>query len=310
MKNIIKYKEGEQSWILWIKKRIKNNLNFLSITEGETGAGKSWSLLSIAYQIDKEFESRQVSFSLKEVMETINSDWFNEKKWKIIIFDEAQTDISNRSWQSLTNKLMNYLLSTFRHRNIILFMTSPYSDFLDAQTMKLMHCKFEVRGHNKREKKTLIRPKILQYNSKSKKFYEHSLYVIKNRRLNKLIYWHVPKPPQALIKPYELDKVAFTDRLNKSILDELNKVENKGEKEIKLTQSQLDHLHLFDKFHGDSQKVADYLGTTRRNVNIMVREAKMRKLKIEELEERKEKERKSAHAQPNLISKEAILPKK
>jgi len=48
MKNIIKYKEGEKSWILWIKKRIKNNLNFLAIAEGPTGIGKSWALLSIA----------------------------------------------------------------------------------------------------------------------------------------------------------------------------------------------------------------------------------------------------------------------
>jgi len=310
MKNIIKYKEGEQSWILWIKKRIKNNLNFLAITEGETGAGKSWSLLSIAYQIDKEFESRQVSFSLKQVMETINSDWFNEKKWKIIIFDEAQTEISNRSWQSLTNKLMNYLLSTFRHRNIILLMTSPYSDFLDAQTMKLMHCKFEVRGHNKKKKVTLIRPKLLQYNSKSKKFYEHSLYVIKDRKLNKLIYWYVPKPPQVLIKPYELDKVAFTDRLNKSILDELNKIENKDEKKEELTESHVDYLYLFDKFNGNTQKVAEYLGTTQRYVNKTVREAKMRKLRIENLKEQQEREQQPTHAQPNLISKEAILPKK
>ena len=112
MKNIIKYRKGEPSWITWIKKRIKNNLNFLAIAEGPTGIGKSWSLLSIAYMIDKEFEPRQTAFGFKQVMEIINSEWFKQKKWKIIIFDEAQTDISNRQWQSLTNRLMNYLLFT------------------------------------------------------------------------------------------------------------------------------------------------------------------------------------------------------
>jgi len=36
MRNIIKYKKGEHSWITWIKKRIKENLNFLAIAEGPT----------------------------------------------------------------------------------------------------------------------------------------------------------------------------------------------------------------------------------------------------------------------------------
>lgn len=233
------FREGEQSWINWIKKRIKNNLNFLAIAEGPTGIGKSWSLIRIAYDIDPTFEPRQIAFSFKQVMEIINSDWFNKKKWKIIIFDEAQTDIGNRQWQSLTNKLMNYLLSTFRHQNIILLFTSPYSDFIDTQSMKLMHCKFEVRGHNKKTKKTQIRPKLLQYNSSKKKFYYHSLYVIRNRKMRKLQKWVVNKPPEHLIKPYEDDKKKFTDRLNRDILNELQGIEHKKNKKLKKPLTEL-----------------------------------------------------------------------
>ena len=227
MRNIIKKKVGESGWVTYIKKRIRHNLNFLAIAEGPTGIGKSWMLIRVAYEIDKDFETRQVAFSFKQVMEIINSDWFKEKKWKIIIFDEAQTDISNRQWQSLTNKLMNFLLSTFRHQNIILLFSSPYSDFVDSQTMKLIHCKFEVRGHSKKRKITLVRPKLLQYNSKLKKFYEHSLYVIDKNRYNKLVFWDVNKPPQHLIEPYEKDKTEFTSRLNKDILQDLQEFADK-----------------------------------------------------------------------------------
>lgn len=234
MKNIIKWKEGEQSWVGWIKKRIDNNLNFLCLGEGATGSGKSWGMLSIAHDIDPEFEVKQVAFSFKEVMSIINSDWFKKKKWKIIIFDEAQIDISNRAWQSLMNKLFNYLLSTFRNQNIILFFTSPYSDFLDSQSMKLIHAKFEVRGHSKKTKKTTIRPKLLQYNSKLKKFYEHSLFVLRNKRMEKLVKWYVNKPPQHLIEPYEKAKREFTDKLNKSIARELENLENKDENKKEL----------------------------------------------------------------------------
>jgi len=219
------HKQGEQSFILWIKKRIENNLNLLLLTQGSTGIGKSWVELRMAYDIDNTFEIRQVAFTFREVMEILNSDWFYKKKWKIILFDEAQTDISNRQWQSLSNKLMNYLLSTFRHRNIILLFTSPYSDFLDSQSMKLMHVILDCKGWNKKTKKSLVRPKLLQYNSKLKKFYEHSLFVIKDGKTNKLINWWINKPPEHLIKPYEEKKLEFTTKLNKMILAELTSLE-------------------------------------------------------------------------------------
>ncbi len=269
MKNIIKYIPGEHSWVTWIKKRIKNNLNFIGLAEGETGIGKSWSMISIAYAIDKNFEPRQVAFSFKQIMEIITSDWFDKKEWKVIVFDEAQCDISNRAWQSLTNKLMNYLLSTFRHRNVILLFTSPYIDFLDSQTMKLIHCKFEIRGHSRKTNKTHIRPKLLQYNSKLKKFYEHSLFVIRGGKVNKLVHWYIVKPPKHLIDPYEIDKLKFTDRLNKDILKELEGLEGDKEtkqkskdlkKELNPESMQPDIWEIVQHGYSTQQEIADKLG--------------------------------------------------
>lgn len=219
--NLVLYREGEPSFVRYIKKRILSNLNFLSLARGPTGIGKSWSLISISYMIDPEFEVRQIAFSFREVMKIINADWFKKKKWKIIIFDEAQTDISNRQWQSLTNKLMNFLLSTFRHQNIILFFSSPYEDFLDSQSRKLLHCIFDIRGHSRKTNTTYVRPKLQQYNSKLQKYYEHSLYVMRDKQTNKLQRWEVPKPPKHLIDPYEKAKTDFTDELNERIMKEL-----------------------------------------------------------------------------------------
>lgn len=279
MKNIIMYKEGEQSWITWIKKRIKNNLNFLAITEGPTGIGKSWAMIRIAYDIDNTFEARQIAFSFKQVMEIINSDWFKEKKWKTIIFDEAQITISNRQWQSLTNKLMNYLLSTFRHRNIILLFTSPYADFLDSQTMKLMHCKLEIRGHSRKINKTHIRPKLLQYNSKLKKFYEHSLYVSNRGGAKKLVNWFVTKPPKHLIEPYEKMKVEFTDELNKAIQLDLEKLDEiKKPKKLIKTDAESDIILIVNKFNGDMKKAAEFLSTSVPNIYKTYRKAKIKEL--------------------------------
>jgi hypothetical protein len=235
MRNAIMYKEGKDSFVLWIKKRIKNNLNFLALASGPTGIGKSWSMLSVAYAIDKDFEVRQIAFNFKDVMEILNSDWLYKKKWKIILFDEAQCDIGSRQWQSLSNKLFNFLISTFRHRNVIFLMTSPYSDFLDLQSRKLLHCIFEIQGHNRKTQRTQIRPKLQDYNAKLSKFYEHSLFVLKNGKYKKMTHWFVEKPPRHLIEPYETAKWDFTNKLNKKIYEDLCRFDKK-EEEIRKTE--------------------------------------------------------------------------
>lgn len=228
--NVVMYKEGEPSWITWIKKRIKKeNKNFIALFQGPTGVGKTWAALSVAAMIDEEFNVDQVAFSLKELMQIINADWFKEKKWKIVIFDEPQITISNRKWQSTMNQMMNYLLSTFRHQNIILFFCSPYRDFLDSQSMKLLHCIYECRGVDTKKNMSRLRGKLQQYNSKMKKTYEHSLQVIRGSRYNPLTIWGVPKPPQELIDPYEQKKEDFTSNLNKEILQKIEAEQDKSE---------------------------------------------------------------------------------
>lgn len=230
------YKRGEESWVTYIKSRIKQNLNFMAIAEGPTGVGKSWSMLSMAYMIDPDFTVDQVAFSFRDVMEIIVDPEFQKKKWKVIIFDEAQTDINNRAWQSLSNKLMLYLTSTFRHQNIIFLMTSPYSDFMDSATMKLVHCKFIMKGVNRKTQKSNCRPKLQQYNGKMKKFYEHSLVVSSQKGTIKITNWGIPKPPKHLIDLYEQKKTDFTSNLNLDIKRQLDEAFEKAQSKIKVVE--------------------------------------------------------------------------
>lgn len=263
MRNLIMHKDGESSVVRWIKKRIDNNLNFLAITEGATGSGKSWSNLTICYELDSEFNpEEQIAFNFKKLMQIINrfnskDDPLHKRKYKVILFDEAQTQVNKREWQSRVNKLFLYLTSTFRHQNIIVLFTSPYSDFIDSATMKLIHVKFEVRGWNKKTELTHLRPKILQYNSRLRKFYEHSLYVIRDGKANKLSDWFVPKPPKHLILPYEDMKTEFTTQLNKEITEELEAMENNKQKTVispsfdtrkPLTEHQKEVMELLAKY--------------------------------------------------------------
>lgn len=286
MQNMIMYKDGEASWIRWIKKRIDNNLNFLSITIGETGSGKSYANLSMAHMIDPEFDPKeQVAFKFSEFMEIINK--FNnqskeevvegktplhKRKYKVVVFDEVQTAVNKREWQSKINKLFLYLVSTFRHQNIIVFFNSPYSDFIDSATMKLIHVRFECRGWNNKTKKSSIRGTILQYNDKMSKFYYHPLYVIRDKQVNKFDgLWKINIPPKHIYEPYEEMKAAFTFKLNQSITREIKKMEEdqfgKPEKDERkpLTDKQRRVMEVLA--HNPYKKAQEILGIAKSSIH-------------------------------------------
>ena len=157
------------SWINYIHNRIKNNKNFLATLTGKTGSGKSWSALSMGEMLDKDFNIKRIIFKAEDLMDLINNG--NLKRGSVIIWDEAGIDLSNRNWQSNINKMLNFLLQTFRHKNFILILTVPYQDFLDASSRKLFHADIETVSIDKREKRVIVKPKLLQYNPGMKKWY-------------------------------------------------------------------------------------------------------------------------------------------
>lgn len=231
------YKKDEPSWPKWIKKRIRNNLNFVALFTGETGVGKSWSAIEIARQIDPAFDSvKQVAFNFAGLMRVINKfnnagldDELYDKKYKVVIFDEAQTDVNRHEWQSKTNKFLNYVLSTFRHQNIIVFFTTPFEDYIDSNALKLFHAKFECKGWSKKTKKSTLRPKIFQYNPQQRKMYNHSLHIITKTGVKKMVTWNIGCPPKELTDPYEEAKFRFTNALNMKITLELEAMEKADE---------------------------------------------------------------------------------
>lgn len=301
---MIKKRKGEASWISWIKKRIDNNLNFLSVTTGSTGAGKSFSCLSIAEQLDPDFEPRyQIGFSFLDFMRAVNrfsgqdlsylenesQDFkpLHKRKYKVLIFEETQTSLNKRNWQSKINKLFLFILSTFRHKNIIVLFNMPYADYFDSSSMKLIHAKFESQGWSKKTEQTYIRPKVLQYNDKLSKFYEHSLYVIENNKLHKFAgLWGIPKPSQHLIDKYESMKTDFTNKLNAKITQELENLENPNERKP-LTARQEEVLKILANIKESNkyQRCSEMLGIATSTISETVAFAKKKGYTIEEFVE-------------------------
>lgn len=212
---------NKPSWIRYINSRIKNNKNFLNITSGPTGSGKSWSILSICEMLNDDFTAERVVFRARDLMKLVNDPKYEGRKGIVILWDEAGIELNNKNWQSKINRVINFLIQTFRHRNFILFFTSPHADFIDASTRKMFHSHFETLEIDKVNKLVRIKPFQTQYNAELKKYYRK--FLINND--GKITRWDIPKPSQKLIDAYEKKKTEFTATLNKNILNDLDESE-------------------------------------------------------------------------------------
>lgn len=220
----VKKVEGEATLVTYAKKRIGKNLNLLCLFSGATGSGKTYGGLRYAEDLDPDFDpSKQVTFDFRETMDLINDPWFKDKEIKVILWDEPQISISSRGWQGELNRLVNYLLSTFRHQNIILIWCSPYKTFLDSQSRKLLHLEFKADRIDHIAKKSRFFPRLLQYNDDLDKFFTKRVVRIDDNGYMPLDYWDIPMPSAKTIQVYEKKKSAFTNGLNKSILARLKK---------------------------------------------------------------------------------------
>ena len=222
-------KNKEKSWYKYIRLRIKQNKNFLCCVVGATGSGKTYASMKICEDIAKEnkteFGVENVVFSFNELMKFINKGDY--KKGTCIVFDEGQISLSAREFQSKANRIFNYLLTTFRHQNFILFFTLPYEDLLDKTARKLLHAKFETVSINTNKQTVRLKPFTVQYNSGNSKFYYKYLRSASKPegysrfRTIPLHFWDIPLPSEELIDKYEVKKKEFTDKLNLRIAGEL-----------------------------------------------------------------------------------------
>ena len=216
----------EPSWIRYIRQRIKNNKNYLGFISGATGTGKTYTSLAICEMVDPTFSIDRVVFNGRDLMRVVA----DMKRGNAVVFEEVGVEMSNRNWASITNKMLNYLFQTFRHRNFILIMNSPYMDFIDAATRKLFHAEFQTEAIDKKKQTVRVIPQVIQYNSRIQKFYFKYLRVYRpGIGLVPIKRWNVPRPSKELTDAYEIKKRAFTDQLNEKIIKELDKVDKKEE---------------------------------------------------------------------------------
>jgi len=201
-----------KTWIKYILSRIAKNKNFLAIATGQTGSGKSYSCLSIAEQLDKEFNIDRIVFSAIECLHLIKSGKL--KKGSVIVYEEGGVNFSSKTWQSQTNINLGYLFQTFRSDNYIVLFNSPDTSFLDSTMRKLFHAEFTTTGIDYTTNECLLKAILFQWNARYNKMYFHRLKGLNSKgQYVPINIWRVNKPSQTLIEQYEIKKKQFNDKI-------------------------------------------------------------------------------------------------
>jgi uncharacterized Zn finger protein (UPF0148 family) len=129
-------------WLLqWIRNRIKKNKNLIALFIGDTGSGKSLSSIRLAERIDPSFSLERIVFTVEEFLKLVNSDL---PKGSVIVFDDAGLGINARLWQETSAIIFGMLTQGFRYKQIITFLTVPDETFIERQSRKLVHIRFEA----------------------------------------------------------------------------------------------------------------------------------------------------------------------
>lgn len=250
-------KEGD-SFFRWMQRRTLHlNKNVIIAVVGATGTGKSYSCLRIGERM-KELTSPRKKYNvehccrdLNEFMNVLNSNKI--KKGDVIILEEVGINIDARKWQNKMNRLINYILQSFRNKNLVCLLNLPDIRMLDINTRRLLHGVISTKGIDKEKQVSIISFKVRQHNYESHKDYWKYLRARIDGRIKKVKLITLKKASDDLIEAYEIRRKEFTDKLNKSVQEEIdqdNRREAKKEKKgnnIAFTERQYKIQELYHK---------------------------------------------------------------
>ena len=203
-------------WLLrWIRNRIKKNRNLIALFIGDTGSGKSLSSIRLAEAVDPNFNVDRIVFTVKDFIALVNSGL---PPGSVIIFDDAGLGINARLWQEVSARIFGMLTQGFRYKQIITFITVPDESFIERQSRKLVHIRFEAT-----DVQGLMKPKLLSRNP-----FDPDRPLAKYPRIRrgvskitvKLVKFKLPS--DELREKYEAKKKEYMEKRFKEFQEELN----------------------------------------------------------------------------------------
>jgi hypothetical protein len=189
-------------------------------------SGKSFLALSLGEQLDSMFSIDRVVYSIEDFMDLVHSGKL--KKGSVIILDESGVVAPSREWYSLSNRVLNYVLQTFRQDNLIVFFCVPDISFIDSQTRKLFHYFLEPERILKEESITIAKIMKISPNTRTGEAWYIYPRFVEDGNIQVIESIHVRKPTSPLVHLYERKKYEFRMRLGKGVMHDIRKSKDKA----------------------------------------------------------------------------------
>lgn len=209
----------EVNSLLW-----QHNRNWLGIMVGPTGSGKSYGSVSFGDEVSDDFSiKRCVIWNPIQFVKTIGEDV--ARKGDFLVFEEGGVNLGSRTWQSINNRVINYILQTFRHKNIAVLFNVPNIGFIDVQARNLFHAYIETKHIYRKHGFLKARYMYIDQRPDSTDFIRKYPRIVNNGKVMKVKSVLIPKPRPTLIREYEKAKKEFSRTL---AIDLLKLIEKEG----------------------------------------------------------------------------------
>ena len=212
----------------YIRYKLNKNQSILALWVGDTGTGKSYSSISAALRVDKDFNIDRIVFDTKSFMNLINSGL---PKGSVVIYDDAGIGISNKDWYKEQVKVFGKVVQTFRSKQIITFITTPDMSFIENQSRSLLNLLMQSDP----VKQGLFYPKV-PYKPRNYSFHHYNIYYAYPRytvltasgKEIKVMVKNIqfPMPTDYIVEQYEQKKQEHMDKYYESA-EEMLKSEGK-----------------------------------------------------------------------------------
>lgn len=216
---------GTAYWAKYIKHRIKKNKNFMGVFIGQTGSGKSYSMMGLADKLQEGgINMNNLFLKASSFLERLVTNQLS--KGDVLCWDETGVDLNSKQWQSKTNRMVNTIMQVFRKENLIVLFTLPYFSFLDSDARKLVHAVFETMGIDYNTKEVIIKPKLVQVNQDTGKMYKKYLRVkVPGKGLIPIKKIRLGLVDAEKLKLYEQKKDEFSRKLYQDAFNSVSELE-------------------------------------------------------------------------------------
>jgi len=206
----------QSNYAIKLAQIINNNIfkeqrNWLALFMGKVGSGKSYSACALSKMFDPGFNLSRVCFDEDSFMRLVRSDL---PPGSFIVCDEIGSWLGSREYMTTANRILSYVIQTFRNKRLGLFWTLPLRRQADINLRSMSDVTFETVDIWREVSRAIAKMKYTQINAMSG-FEINPFPVLPaedgcNATITRCL---IPRPGKAFERVYEIKKKKWQDAM-------------------------------------------------------------------------------------------------